>query len=68
MTTDKFAKGDRVRIEGERGTYKVNKDDPNSDGSISLFGGDMDPNGRQGHRAVLPSRLTIDKRRQRKGT
>ena len=61
-----FAHGDRVKIVGERGTYKVCKDVYNKDGSVNLFGGDMDPNGVQGFRCIMPSRLQVDNRKRKK--
>lgn len=65
-TTIEFVKGDRVRIAGERGTFKVHRTERNPDGSVSLFGGDMDPNGTQSFRDVFSERLSTDKRQQRK--
>lgn len=56
MTTE-FKVGDRVNIVGERGVYTVKKDEPNKDGSISLFGGDVNPNGNRGARYIMPNRL-----------
>ena len=60
--------GDRVRIEGERGTYKVFRSEPYKDGSILLYGGDSNPNGVRGFRAVMPAKLVSDKRRPEKGS
>lgn len=52
-----FKAGDRVTILGERGIYTVRKDEPNKDGSISLYGGDANPNGNRGFRDIMPKRL-----------
>lgn len=65
MRIDELEKGERVRIAGERGTFKVWRTEPSPDGSIVLFGGDMDPNGTQSFRDVMPDQLTIDKRRRK---
>lgn len=48
--------GDQVRIVGQRGQYKVVRMD-NSDGSYLLWGGDKNPNGKQGYRSIKPDRL-----------
>jgi len=63
-----FNDGDRVRVEGERGTYKVFRAEPYKDGSILLYGGDSNPNGVRGFRSVMPERLVVDKRRPEKGS
>ena len=52
-----FKEGDRVTIVGERGVYTVQKDQPNKDGSITLYGGDVNPNGNRGSRYIMPKRL-----------
>lgn len=65
MTTSELEKGVRVKIVGERGTFKVWQTEPNQDGSIILFGGDTDPNGRQSFRNIKPERLVIDKRKRK---
>lgn len=52
---------DRVTIVGERGVYTVQRDKPNKDGSISLFGGDTNPNGNRGFRDIMPERLRARK-------
>jgi hypothetical protein len=56
MTTE-FKAGDRVNIVGERGVYTVQNDQPNKDGSITLYGGDVNPNGNRGSRYIMPKRL-----------
>lgn len=66
-TTSEYERGDRVRVIGERGTYNVYRSELGPDGSILLYGGDTDPNGVQGFRAVMPNRVAADKRK-RKGT
>lgn len=65
--SDVFEKGDRVRITNERGTYRIHRIEPNDDGSLLLFGGDVDPNGVQGFRAVKPEKLVVDKRKRKSG-
>lgn len=57
-----FKMGDRVKVDNERGSYRVKRDVPDKDGSILLYGGDPNPNGVRGFRSVMPSRLTADKR------
>lgn len=37
--------------------YIVQRDEPNADGSISLYGGDKNPNGVRGFRDIMPERL-----------
>lgn len=59
-----FNDGDKVRIEGERGTYKVHRGEPWKDGSILLYGGDSNPMGVRGFRAVMPSKLVVERRSQ----
>ena len=65
-TMIELVKDTQVRIVGDRGTYKVMSTELNADGSVTLFGGDMDPGGRQSFRAVMPERLVSDKRKRRK--
>lgn len=55
--TTTWKKGDRVSIKGTQGVYVVQRDEPNSDGSISLYGGDKNPNGVRGFRDIMPERL-----------
>jgi hypothetical protein len=50
-----YAIGDWVRIAGSPSIYKVMG--YSKDGSVSLYGGDPDPNGRRGSRAIMPDRL-----------
>lgn len=47
----------------DRGTYEVMSVTLSPDGSVSLYGGDLDPNGRRGYRAVMPERLMLEDRR-----
>lgn len=56
-TMTEWKAGDRVTIIGERGVYTVQKDEPNKDGSITLYGGDINPNGNRGSRYIMPKRL-----------
>lgn len=56
MTTE-WEVGEVVRIKGSQGLFKVKKSTPNKDGSISLYGGDKNPNGNRGFRDVMPARL-----------
>lgn len=54
--------GDWVRVKGEQGTYKVMRLPlEGRDGSVLLYGGDKDPRGRRGYRAVMPDRLVPTK-------
>lgn len=47
--------GGKVNIVSEKGTvYKVYRAEPWKDGSILLYGGDINPNGMQGFRSVMP--------------
>lgn len=58
-----FEKGDKVMIVGENGVFRVYDDIPWYDGSISLFGGDKDPNGIRKFRSVMPDKIKADKRK-----
>ena len=58
-----FNAGDRVKIVGERGAYIVNRREPSKDGSILLYGGDVNPNGVRNFKSVMPHRLQADKRK-----
>ena len=57
MTKSEWKAGDAVGIKGSQGTFKVMRDEPNKDGSISLYGGDENPNGCRGFRDIMPDRL-----------
>lgn len=64
MTTERVTckgnlhNGEKVKIEGERGTvYFVADHAPSPDGSIMLYGGSTNPNGRRGYRSVMPDRI-----------
>lgn len=59
-TTETFAPGDQVKIAGENGYYWVVGE--GADGSISLWGGDKNPNGSRSSRAVMADRLSHDRR------
>jgi hypothetical protein len=50
-----FAVGDWVRIKGQQGVFRVQGF--HKDGSVALYGGDKDPRGHRGSRAVMPDRL-----------
>lgn len=52
-----YAKGDRVRIVGDRGSFVVFRTEPSPDGSILLYGGDPNPNGVRNFRSVMPDRV-----------
>lgn len=54
-----FKVGDSVTIKGKRGQFVVKG--LGSDGSVLLFGGDKNPNGKQGYRSVMPERLERSK-------
>lgn len=57
-----------MAIKGERGQFTVQKDELNRDGSVHLYGGDLNPNGIRHFRDVMPGRLAIDKRKPQKGS
>lgn len=57
MTKSEWKAGDIVGIKGSQGTFKVMRDEPNKDGSVSLYGGDENPNGCRGFRDIMPDRL-----------
>jgi hypothetical protein len=58
-----YVKGDRVKVVGERGAYVVHRSEPGKDGSILLYGGDVNPNGVRNYRSIMPARLERDKRK-----
>jgi hypothetical protein len=62
-----FNAGDIVRVDGELGTFRVLEPVYAPDGSVRLYGGDKDPNGRRCHRAIRPERLKPDKRKHGRG-
>lgn len=47
----------------DRGTYVLMSIDPAPDGSLTLYGGDADPNGHRRYRSVMPDRLQVENRR-----
>lgn len=55
-----MTEGAWVRIRGERGVFVV-KSTASKDGSVTLYGGDRDPRGHRGFRAVMPERLIAAK-------
>lgn len=56
-TQTEWKEGDLVGIKGQQGIFKVMRNEPNRDGSISLYGGDENPNGCRGFRDIMPDRL-----------
>jgi hypothetical protein len=66
MTTTEFSMGETVQVVGERGSYVVKRVEPWVDGSILLYGGDTDPNGIRGFRAIMPDKLVPYKGKRRK--
>lgn len=58
-----FNVGDMVKVNGERGRYRVYRSEPHRDGSILLYGGDPNPNGVRGFRSVMPERLSVDRQK-----
>lgn len=60
---NQYKTGDRVVVQGDRGSYVVQNDELGSDGSVLVFGGDMNPNGVRKFRSVMPHKLTVDKRK-----
>ncbi len=55
--TIEFVTGDKVKIVGEKGKeYKVVRTNA-KDGSILLYGGSKNPNGKQGYRDVKPDKI-----------
>lgn len=59
-----FQRGDRVMVQGERGTYVVKRTIPYPDGSLLIFGGSTNPNARQRFRNVKVEQLKPDTRKQ----
>lgn len=55
-----MTEGEWVKVKGERGLYRV-KSITSKDGSVTLYGGDRDPRGHPGFRAVMPERLVAAK-------
>jgi hypothetical protein len=62
MTDSPFKRGTFVRIVGESGQFTVMSNHLAEDGSVSLYGGDVDPGGRRGSRAIMPSKLKEEDR------
>jgi hypothetical protein len=57
--------GTKVKIKGERGReYFVVSEEPEKDGSLTLYGGAKDPNGWRGYKSAMPDTLTIVKRKK----
>lgn len=49
---------------GDAGTYVLMSVIPAADGSLTLYGGDIDPNGHRRYRSVMPERLQVEDRRE----
>ena len=62
-TTD-FTEGMQVRFKpgGELGTYRMFSDTLAPDGSVTLYGGDVDPGGYRQFRSIMPDRLQPEAR------
>lgn len=60
----KVVRGLRVRIAdgSDLGTYIIKKAEPARDGSLLVYGGDADPNGRRGWHSFLPRTLILEDR------
>lgn len=56
-----FKVKDRVKIDSENGFYWVHG--YSADGSLTLWGGDADPNGYRCYRNIKPERLKADVRK-----
>lgn len=52
----KYAAGDKVRIDGERGT-RYHVIEYGKDGSVKLYGGAQNPNGWRGTKSVREEQL-----------
>lgn len=71
-TTDKslpdpLVEGMLVRLRpgnADLGSYVLMSIDPAPDGSLTLYGGDVDPSGHRRYRSVMPDRLQIEDRRE----
>lgn len=71
-TTDKslpnpLVEGILVRLKpgnADLGSYVLMTANPAPDGSLTLYGGDVDPGGYRRYRAVMPDRLQIEDRRE----
>lgn len=61
QTMTEWKENDRVTIAGERGVYVVQRTETNKDGSVSLYGGNSNPNGCRGFRDIMPERLRARK-------
>jgi hypothetical protein len=48
----------------DNGSYVLMAVEPAPDGSLNIYGGDVDPNGHRRYRAVMPDRLQIEDRRE----
>jgi hypothetical protein len=55
--------GALVRITGDRGSYVVMSSALAPDGSVTLYGGDVDPNGHRSYRSVMPNRIVPEDRK-----
>lgn len=64
-TTSEFPEGMQVRLkpgEGELGTFRVYTDVLAADGSVTVYGGDVDPGGYRQFRSFMPDRLMAENR------
>jgi hypothetical protein len=62
-----FTPGDQVRFkvgEGDLGTFRVMSPAVWVDGSIRMYGGDVDRNGYRGFRNAMPDRLMLENRKE----
>lgn len=49
---------------GDNGTYVLMSATPSTDGSLLLYGGDVDPSGHRRYRSIMPERLQMEDRRE----
>lgn len=64
---DPLEEGILVRLKpgnADLGSYVLMSTVPAPDGSLTLYGGDVDPNGYRRYRSVMPDRLQIEDRRE----
>lgn len=50
-------------LEGDRGTYVLMSEVPSADGSLTIYGGDIDPGGHRRYRSAMPDRLQLEDRK-----
>lgn len=65
-TTTEFRYGMQVRLNDgpELGTFVVMSNEPYADGSITLYGGDVDRGGYRKYRSIMPDRLKMEDRKE----